>query len=61
LPTTTLDVPVTYVLERTDSLATPDWIPVAEVGSKEKAGAFDLGTDRRDRPAGFYRLRVVTP
>jgi hypothetical protein len=61
LSTTTLDVPVTYVLERTDSLATPDWIPVAEVGSKEKAGAFDLGTDRRDRPAGFYRLRVVTP
>jgi hypothetical protein len=61
LSTTTLAQPVTYVLERTDSLATPSWIPVTKFGSKEKAGAFDLGADRHNRPAGFYRVRVITP
>ncbi len=62
LSTTTLAQPVTYVLERTDSLETPVWIRVTEVGSKDKAGAFDLGSDRLSCPAGFYRVRVeVTP
>jgi hypothetical protein len=61
LSTTTLAEPVTYVLERTDSLDTPSWSPVEEVGSKAKAGAFNLGSDMINRPAGFYRVRMVTP
>jgi hypothetical protein len=61
LSTTTLAESVTYVLERTDSLDTPRWKQVKEVGSKDKAGAFDLGNDMSKRPAGFYRVRVVTP
>jgi hypothetical protein len=60
LATDTLDRPVTYVLERTDSLATPVWLPVETIyGSKTMAGAFDLGTNRSEWPTGFYRVRMV--
>jgi hypothetical protein len=59
---TSLAQPVTYVLERTDSLETPSWKLVREFKSTGKAGAFDLSADMLYRPAGFYRVRgVFTP